>query len=116
MNRFLFIDAISCLDTALIEAHIRERQEVKKRKLIAKRLKALKISIMSACLLIMALSILTFSLLLLPKIGDVAAFDSVKYTALIMCLSVVVPIIMAFVAWEIGSRCIKKRLTDLDFI
>ena len=108
MNKYLFIDAMSCLDLKLIEEHITMRRKIKVNKIIKKKYNILKKALIASCFAVFLLStFLLFNLFIYINSGEAISTATTGYLALITSLACAV--IIGIVAWTIGKKIIKKN-------
>lgn len=110
MNRYLFIDAISCLDLKFIEEYIIMKRKIKTNKIIKKKLNNLKKTLIASCLALFFF----FSFFLLKRFSyinseEVVLTATISYLAISLIASLACVAIVGITAWTIGKRVIKKK-------
>lgn len=109
MSKYLFIDAISCLDLKLIEEHISMRRKFKTNKIIKKRVNILKKTLIASCA-----TMFLISAILLPNLfkyiyaDDYISASTTGYIVLSLIISLVFVVIIGVATWTIGKIIIKK--------
>lgn len=110
MNKYLFIDAMSCLDLKLIEEHIIMRRKIKVNKIIKKKYNILKKALIASCFAVFLLStFLLFNLFIYINSGEVISTATTGYLAISLITSLACAVIIGIVAWTIGKKIIKKN-------
>lgn len=108
MNKYLFIDAIGCLDLKLIEEHFLMREKIKTNKMIKKKYNAFKKALVASCLVLFFFSaFLIFNQYVNSREVVSAATTCYLLISLIACLACTVMI--GIVAWTIGKKIIANR-------
>jgi len=110
MNKYLFIDAISCLDLKLIEEHISMRRKLKTNIIIKKKYNILRKTLIASCFAVFFLStFLLFNFFNYINSGDVVSTATTSYLAISLITSLACAVIIGIVAWTIGKKIIKKN-------
>ena len=110
MNKYLFIDAMRCLDLKLIEEHITMRRKIKVNKIIKKKYNILKKALSASCFAVFLLStFLLFNLFIYINSGEVISTATTGYLAISLITSLACAVIIGIVAWTIGKKIIKKN-------
>lgn len=105
MNKYLFIDAMSCLDLKLIEEHITMRRKIKVNKIIKKKYNILKKTLIASCFA----AFLIFNLFIYINFGEVISTATAGYLAISLITGFACAVIIGIVAWTIGKKIIKKN-------
>lgn len=117
MNKYLFIDAISCLDQKLIEEHIFMRRKFKTNKIIKKRVNILKRTLIASCATMFLISAILLPNLFIYKNADnYISASTTGYIALSLIISLVFVVIIGVAAWTIGKIIIKKRCNNYSML
>ena len=117
MNKYLFIDAISCLDQKLIEEHISMRRKFKTDKIIKKRVNILKRTLIASCAAMFLIStILLSNLFSYLNADDYISASTTGYISLSLNISLVFVAIIGIATWTIGKIIIKKRCNNYSWL
>lgn len=117
MNKYLFVDAISCLDSRLIEEYILLRQKFKTNKIIKKKIKKLKRAITAACIpnfLLSAIFINNVFNYITSK--ELILFSAIGHFSTLLLICGLVTFIVGFIAFALGRRIIKKKFKNYDML
>lgn len=110
MNKYLFIDAISCLDLKLIEEHITMRRKIKINKIIKKKYNIFRKALIASCFAVFFLSMFSlFNLFSYINSGEVVSTATIGYFAISLITSLACAVIIGIVAWAIGKKIIRKK-------
>lgn len=110
MNTNLFIDAISCLDSTLIEEHIKARKKLKVGRLMKKRFGVFKKALIASCLSLLCIStFLVDTLFRHIDSGNVVSTSATGDFFLSLLVSAVCVAILGGVIWMIGRKIIIKK-------
>ena len=112
MNRDLFLDAVGLLDPELIEEHLSARIRFAKKRLLKKRLGALKRAIIASCFFVSAISImiLYFSNVKNSSAERIAAISDSGFSLILFGIVLICVIAVAVASWRIGTRIIEKKV------
>ena len=117
MNKYLFIDAVSCLDSKFIEEHIAMRKKLKTDKIVKKRLNLLRVSIIAACLAIVMMSTLVLAnVFKYMSSGSYESAVTISHVLLALASGLIVASIIGVISWRSGSKYIRKRYGSCDLI
>ena len=110
MNKYLFIDAVSCLDLKFIEEHITMRKKIKTNKIIKKKFNIFKKTLIASCFALFFLSsVLLFKLFSFKNSEGVVSATATGHLAMLLIASLACVVIVGITAWTIGKRVIKKK-------
>lgn len=109
MNGYQFMEAMNCLDLALIEEHISMSKQIKKDKIIKKRTNALKRTIVASCVIVYLFS----SVLMIDNLNRIPGNNYTPETTpagdtALLPLSLVL-VVIGYLTWLVGAKYIKRK-------
>ena len=110
MNQMRFIEAISCIESDIIEKHLTAKIMLKRNKALKNRLRGLKYATIAACFVFVLLVTPIFANILCSMDGGTHLAAVREHGGLALLLSGILSASTGFAIWKIGSHSIRKKM------